>query len=494
MCIKREFEMNVSKTEVVAAALPMQDHWLPLSNLDLLLPPVDVGVFFCYKTTNELSFGHIVGVLKKALAQTLVSYYAFAAVLVKNSAGEPELLCNNSGVDFVEAYGGVELKDLNLYNPDESVEGKLVPERKRGVLAVQTAEIVQKDRHRKTFKDSFRDRYECSPYGSRNSDLVTQLKCGGVVVAATFAHQVADAYSANMFLVSWAEMAQFKPLSLPPPSFRRSLLFPRRPGAYHLSVDNMYIPISALPPPQDDDNDDNQAAISRIYYITSDRINKIQSLANIDTAEDDRRSKLVAFSAYLWKTIAAGKNSDKNCKLGLVVDGRSRLIDGDENEAKLIASYFGNVLSIPFGEIGIGKLNEKPLNWVAREVHAFLKCAVTKEHFLGLIDWVEERRPEMGVSRIYAARVTEEEPAVVVSSGKDFPVRRMDFGWGLPVFGSYHFPWGGKSGYVMPMVSPKGNGDWVVYMHLLRGQLELIESTAAHVFSPITSDYLLSMT
>ncbi|KAG8365448.1 hypothetical protein BUALT_Bualt18G0105900 [Buddleja alternifolia] len=459
MCIKREFEVNMSKTEVVAAALPMQDHWLPLSNLDLLLPPVDVGVFFCYKTTNELSFGHIVGVLKKALAQTLVSYYAFAAVLVKNSAGEPELLCNNSGVDFVEAYGGVELKDLNLYNPDESVEGKLVPERKRGVLAVQ----------------------------------VTQLKCGGVVVAATFAHQVADAYSANMFLVSWAEMAQFKPLSLPPPSFRRSLLFPRRPGAYHLSVDNMYIPISALPPPQDDD-DDNQAAISRIYYITSDRINEIQSLANIDTAEDDRRSKLEAFSAYLWKTIAAGNNSDKNCKLGLVVDGRSRLIDGDENEAKLIASYFGNVLSIPFGEIGIGKLNEKPLNWVAREVHAFLKCAVTKEHFLGLIDWVEERRPEMGVSRIYAARVTEEEPAVVVSSGKDFPVRRMDFGWGLPVFGSYHFPWGGKSGYVMPMVSPKGNGDWVVYMHLLRGQLELIESSAAHVFSPISSDYLLSMT
>ncbi|KAL0285545.1 UNVERIFIED_CONTAM: (Z)-3-hexen-1-ol acetyltransferase [Sesamum calycinum] len=138
----RDFPVKISKTEVVAAALPVQEHWLPLSNLDLLLPPVDVGVFFCYDNKHNmgpLSFGHMVGVLKAALAQTLVSYYAFAGRLVKNAAGEPELLCNNCGVDFVEAFADVELKDIDLYNPDESVEGKLVPERKRGVLAVQAS-------------------------------------------------------------------------------------------------------------------------------------------------------------------------------------------------------------------------------------------------------------------------------------------------------------------------------------------------------------------
>ncbi|KAI3466615.1 hypothetical protein Pfo_023278 [Paulownia fortunei] len=464
MYVKRDFEVKVSKTEVVAAALPIQEHWLPLSNLDLLLPPVDVGIFFCYNNKpNELSFGHIVGVLKKALAQTLVSYYAFAGRLVKNRAGEPELLCNNSGVDFVEAFADVELKELDLYNPDESVEGKLVPERKRGVLAVQA----------------------------------TQLKCGGLVVAFTFAHQVADAYSANMFLVSWAEMAQSKPLSQPP-SFRRSLLLPRRPGGYHLSVDDMYVPISALPPPENQPQDDDQAALSRIYYIKADRVDELQALANMDnsTSKENRRTKLEAFCAFLWKMIVSGRASagDKYCRLGIVVDGRNRLIDGDEKEAKLIASYFGNVLSIPFGEKKIEELKEKPLNWVANEVHDFLQSAVTKEHFLGLIDWVEEHRPEPGLSKIYAARVTEEEPAVVVSSGQHFPVRKLDFGWGMPVFGSYHFPWGGKSGYVMPMPSPKGNGDWVVYMHLLKGQLELIETNAAHVFNPLTSDYLFSLT
>ena len=151
-----EFTVSVTKEEVVAAVLPMQEHWLPLSNLDLILPPVDVGVFFCYKkpmptstskdddgtaNTTTMSFGSMVGSLKNALAQALVSYYAFAGEVVKNSIGEPELLCNNRGVDFAEAEADVELQSLNLYNPDESVEGKLVPRKKHGVLAVQVLEF-----------------------------------------------------------------------------------------------------------------------------------------------------------------------------------------------------------------------------------------------------------------------------------------------------------------------------------------------------------------
>ncbi|KAK7828509.1 omega-hydroxypalmitate o-feruloyl transferase, partial [Quercus suber] len=139
-----ELIVKVSKREAVAAVLPLQEHWLPLSNLDLLLPPVDVGVFFCYKKNTSLlgkdlsnNFGSMVGVLKKALAHALVTYYAFAGEVVSNPVGEPEILCNNRGVDFVEAFAEAELKDLDLYNPDDTIEGKLVPKKKHGVLAVQ---------------------------------------------------------------------------------------------------------------------------------------------------------------------------------------------------------------------------------------------------------------------------------------------------------------------------------------------------------------------
>lgn len=141
MCFgKAQFTVNVTNEEVVAAALPMQEHWLLLSNLDLILPPVDVGVFFCYNNPMISTNGthrNIVACLKHSLAEALVSYYAFAGEVVANSMGEPEILCNNRGVDFVEAVADIELQFLDLYNPDESVEGKLVPTKKHGVFTVQ---------------------------------------------------------------------------------------------------------------------------------------------------------------------------------------------------------------------------------------------------------------------------------------------------------------------------------------------------------------------
>nr|AHA90803.1 cinnamyl alcohol acyltransferase 2 [Larrea tridentata] len=454
------FKMCVSKKEVVTPVLPMQEQWLPLSNLDLLLPPVNVGLFFCYRNPNsaltgkKLTLANMVSSLKRALAQALVSYYAFAGELVLNSVGEPMLLCNEKGVDFTEAFADVELQELSLYNPDESIEGKLVPERKHGVLAVQ----------------------------------VTQLKCGGLVVGCTFDHRIADAYSANMFLVSWAEISQFQP-TLFQPSFRRSLLDPRRPILIDPSLNDMYVPINTLSSAKEEDSDVDHL-VSRIYYVTSEQINLMQSIAS---SSGIKRTKLESFSAFLWKMIAkhAMQSDARNTRtrLGIVVDGRTRLGNGNEEKTKLMATYFGNVISIPFGSMKVTELIEKPLNCVADEVHDILDVAMTKEHFLGLIDWVEAHKPTPALAKIYCVGF-EDGPGFVVSSGLRFPVEKVDFRWGKPAFGSYHFPWRGNSGYVMPMPSPKGNGDWIVYMHLSREQLEFIESEAPAVFRPLTSNYL----
>ncbi|XP_042412666.1 uncharacterized protein LOC122001799 [Zingiber officinale] len=84
-------------------------------------------------------------------------------------------LCKGHGVDFAVAYVDVELWELALGDPDDSVEGKLMPKKKAGVFCVQ----------------------------------VTGLKCGGLVLACKFDHHVADAYSANIFLVFWLELATF---------------------------------------------------------------------------------------------------------------------------------------------------------------------------------------------------------------------------------------------------------------------------------------------
>ncbi|XXG71153.1 hypothetical protein AAC387_Pa07g0471 [Persea americana] len=106
----------------------------------------------------------MIRILKNAVSQALVSFYSLASEVVMSSAGEPKLLYNNRGVNFMEAHADVELRELQLYKPDASVGGKLLPKKKDRVLCIQ----------------------------------VTQLKCGAVVVACTFDHRIADAYSGNM--------------------------------------------------------------------------------------------------------------------------------------------------------------------------------------------------------------------------------------------------------------------------------------------------------
>ncbi|KAH7521338.1 hypothetical protein FEM48_Zijuj07G0022300 [Ziziphus jujuba var. spinosa] len=460
----KEMKVRLRKQEVVAAVLPIQEHWLPMSNLDLLLPPLDVGVFMCYKKPAVMTMD-MIGMLKKALVQALVPFYAFAGEVVTNSTGEPELLCNNRGVDFVEAYADIQLEQLNLYDSETTIQGKLIPNKKQaGIMAVQ----------------------------------VTEFQCGGLVVACTWDHRVADAHSANLFMVSWAEIASAAAhddnsnkkslLSGPQPCFRRSLLNPRRPGIIDPSIDRFFIPLNMLPPPPPQPPAAD-GLVSRIYSVSAHEVKRLQSEASTNSC---KRSKLVSFSAFLWKTIAKSAITGKKCKLGIAVDGRTRLSPSSSTGTTApnpMASYFGNVLSIPYGSKPADELIDQPLCCVADAVHEFLDVATTKEHFLGLIDWAETHRPITSMAKVYSKGI-EDGPAFVVSSGLWFPLSHLDFGWGKPAFWSYSFHWEGDTGYVMPMHSPKGNGDWVVHMRLLKGQLDLLENQASHVLRPFTFDFL----
>uniref|UniRef100_A0A7N0TW82 Uncharacterized protein n=1 Tax=Kalanchoe fedtschenkoi TaxID=63787 RepID=A0A7N0TW82_KALFE len=473
------FKVELKHKDTITAALPLQDHYLPLSNLDLLLPPIDVSTFFCFKPNDSKkpgadsdnndgrlllsSFGSKVAHLKTSLAQALVMYYPFAGEISQNSLGEPQLLCNNRGVDFYEMCAHVGLHDLDLHNPDESIEGKFVPAKKNGTLAIQ----------------------------------VTELRCGSIIIGCTFDHRIADAYSMNMFLVSWAELAQSKPVSIKP-NFKRSLLNPRRPinCTGHRAIDDLFVTISSLPPPPQTPplTVAEHKICSRIYVIPAAQLHKLQVTASSESGM--KCTRLVSFSSFLWQLVA--KCDSKNGKdalttrLGIVVNGRSRMVNvrEDANRSRqMMESYFGNVLTIPYGEEKVGRLSRVGLGRAAQSVAHFLKAGTSKDHFLDLIDWVEVRRPEAALARVYCAG-TGEESAVVVSCGRGFPAREVDFGWGRAWVGSYHFPWGGQAGYVMPMPSPAGNGDWVVYMHLRVEQLKVVEELAGDVFRPLTRDYL----
>ncbi|KAJ0449185.1 putative alcohol O-acetyltransferase [Helianthus annuus] len=425
---------------------------------------------------------------------------------------------------------------------------------------------------------------------------VTELKCGGIVIGCMFDHRAADGYSANMFISTWAEITRSEPPSMLP-SFQRSILKPRCPTTYSPSIGNVFALFEPPTNPEHDHNNENgdHMLINRVYYIEGEQLDRVQLLAS---ENGQKRSKLEAFTSFLWKIVALSmEDSDdcnKMCNVALAVDGRSRLSQGDgEEKEKLMVSHFGNVLSMPSGskrskvneltlpvfqgnivsqgksiltlqkyssiEPGVSleaaslflrgrgkavyilhssdptlalllvgfteyddddddllnkfgmmieicllymmslfyksnlldlthqELKEMSLSSIATEVHDFLQTATTKDHFLDLIDWVEERRLKPLVAIAFASK----EMSVMVSSGTRFHIMdKMDFGWGKVVFGSCHVPSDRTDCYVMTLPSPTNNNDWIVYMHLPMKHMNYIESHASHMFKPLNADYL----
>ncbi|KAL4569779.1 hypothetical protein LXL04_025422 [Taraxacum kok-saghyz] len=451
------FSVKVSDNVVVVAEQACKDEWLPFTNLDLLVPPFDVGSFFCYKKPSHGSFSAMLKTLKASLSKALALYHPLAGDIVWNAAaGENQILCNNQGVDFISAVADVELRELNFYNPDESIEGKLMPKKTRGVMAVQ----------------------------------VTELRCGGMAVGCQFDHRIVDGYSANMFISSWADISRTGTPSMFP-SHGRSYLNPRCPIVSSTSIDNVFAPF--VPPSETEngrnDDDGENILVNRIYYIKGEHLKRLQLLASENGC---RRSKLEAFVSFLWKKVAlsmeeSGKHNHV-CNMVVTVDGRRRLSEGcGEKKEKLMASHFGNVLSMPYGTKRAQELKRMPLNKVAMEVHEFLQTATTKEHFLDLIDWVEERRPQPLVAKAFAGK----EMSVMISAGQRFnTMDKLDFGWGKVAFGSCHIPSERTDLFVMIMSGPINDEDWIVYMHLPLRQLHYIEVDADHMFKPLNADYL----
>ncbi|KAH7537312.1 hypothetical protein FEM48_Zijuj03G0079300 [Ziziphus jujuba var. spinosa] len=67
----------------------------------------------------------MIGMLKKALVQAIVRFYAFAGGCHQNSTtNEPELLCKSRGVDFAEVDAKIQVQ-YDLYDADNSIKGKL---------------------------------------------------------------------------------------------------------------------------------------------------------------------------------------------------------------------------------------------------------------------------------------------------------------------------------------------------------------------------------
>ncbi|KAL8229879.1 hypothetical protein R6Q57_014779 [Mikania cordata] len=225
-------------------------------------------------------------------------------------------------------------------------------------------------------------------------------------------------------------------------------------------VENVFVPFS---PPLNLYNDmmsckyDEHRVVNRVYYIEGNSIKN-------------------------------GELNNKACNVVIAVDGRRRLGEKDgEEKQKLMASHFGNVLSMPYKSKVPEELKEMSLSNVAKEVQEFLKPATTKEHFLDIIDLVEDQKPRPLILKA----LVDGDMTFTVSAGQRFETMdTIDFGWGKVTFGSCHIPYERSDFLVMTMGSPKNNEDWIVYMHMPMKHMSFVETHASHVFKLLNTDYI----
>ncbi|KAL6180893.1 hypothetical protein ACLB2K_047551 [Fragaria x ananassa] len=426
-----EFEVNFTRKFIVKASNPLvKPHILTLSNLDLLSGRFPVTYFYFYPSKPHANF-NITESLNSSLAKTLNSYYPFAGKIVLNpSTNEPEIMCDNSGALVLEAQANIRLNTLNFYDLDQSLRGnKLVSIYPDIPLQIQ----------------------------------VTYYTCGGVSITFTFDHALGDASSFGKFLLSWSEMARNKSMSCVPDHRRSLRISARNPPRYHSSLDHSFVKctmeeIMNIPTAK--------TLVKRLYFIENSSIDQLQSQA---CRNGKKRTKIEAVSAYVWKTMvkanigtSTNKSHNAVCKMGWLVDGRSRLHKRDYDPNTNMSNYIGNVLSLAFGEASVNDLKKGSISDVANMVREAISKIV-----LG----------QGGV------------PALVLSSGRMFPVAELDFGFGSPVLGTVCSTIE-KIGvaYMNQRPSAKGDGSWTMSCILWPELAAALESDS--IFQPMTADHL----
>lgn len=180
---------------------------------------------------------------------------------------------------------------------------------------------------------------------------------------------------------------------------------------------------------------------------------------------------------------AIGENHEI-CKMGWLVDGRGRMHKDDHRNS--MSNYIGNVLSLAFCEAAIEDLKRDSVSEIANKVHEAISKVTNQDHFLDLIDWIECNRPGLVLSKVVLGRGG---PALVLSSGRRFPVAELDFGFGSPVLGTVCSTVERIGvAYMNQRPSASSNGSWTVSAILWPELASALESDS--IFQPMTASHL----
>ncbi|GJN40459.1 hypothetical protein PR202_gb29674 [Eleusine coracana subsp. coracana] len=438
-----------------------------VSNLDLIPNMYQASLLCIYPKppTGAADFDAIVGTFETHLPSFLNHFITMTGRVVMNpSSGLPEVHCLNQGTELVVGEAGVPLKSLDFSLAEESTKRILLPFDEDVPLSVQ----------------------------------VVSFTCGGFSVSWSCNNLVVDGHSVAKLARMWSEFARSsgtKTFTEPPTSYDRSIFRPREPPTYSDALNEMFTPydhrhlVNVLTA--------EDSFVDKLYYVEAQDLERLRAMAASNGGEEgqqQRVSRVQAFSAYLWKSMAAlvaaskrvSKDDDTGfCRMGYWVDARFRVKSPKLQAA--MRNYVGNAVPYVAGEAAAGTLLNKPLAEVAAMVREIITGVDYDERVQEMVDWVEVHKPQKVVE---SASIGLGNPTISQTVWASFPLD-SDFGFGhasiaMPTWASERL----CSGNVIVTTHPGGNGSWLVSAYLWPRLADALEADHLRIFKPLTADYL----
>ncbi|KFK25975.1 hypothetical protein AALP_AA8G187200 [Arabis alpina] len=422
------FKVHRRQPELVSPAKPTPRELKLLSDIDdqeglrFHIPTI-----FVYRH-NPSAYSDPVGVIRRALAETLVYYYPFAGRLREGPNRKLTVDCTGEGVLFIEADADVtlvEFEEKDALQPPFPCFDELLFDLE-GSSEVLNAPLLLIQ--------------------------VTRLKCGGFIFAVRVNHTITDAAGLSRFLKTMSEFSSGYHAPSVAPVWERHFLnarFPLRVTQAHREYDKQVAIDTESAPVGDGDT-----LVSHSFFFGATEMSAIRRLLPPDLANES--TDLETLTSFLWRyrTIALLPDSYKEMRVIFIVNARSKL-----RNPPLPSGYYGNAFAFPVAIATARDLTEKPLEFAMGLVKE-AKSSVTEEYMRSLADlMVTKGRPGFLT-----------DGALLISDVRNFA--EIDFGiWGKPVYGGVPlagvvgFPAAsfyvlrrnreGKKGIVVPLCLPK---------------------------------------
>ncbi|CAM6085523.1 unnamed protein product [Calypogeia fissa] len=329
--------------------------------------------------------------VKDSLQEVLISFFSYAGRWIADpkDSSKRKLLCNDKGVPIIEAYVDDDLDSVMEvfagFQPVPELQGYQF-------LGLDVTQFQQ----------------QMLPDGLPCIFLqITRFKCGGLVLALTFNHQLTDGLGFVKFLTAWFDIAQTNETTIEVDHNRAQ-------------IDK----VLATPPPISDAASTNGVRSPKMrtwamkaFEVSASTINSIKlEVPDIKEHGGGYVSTVDCIAAHMWRSLVGLPSSilgGKEVAVVNTVEGRARFYDTP------LSSVCANVLSymVP-PKIPSNELRKMPLASIASKLRETFQTT-RREEWLGL------ERLETFANNEFAA--------IQITSWLKFPLYEFDFGWGKPV-------------------------------------------------------------